>query len=1092
MIRVTTLYASGAGVSAAYYTGYLTKADGEQPGVWAGSQAVGLGLAGEVTTEALEALLSGHHPTTGMQLGRGLEDRVDRHGNTIKAVAGYDATLSAPKSLSVLWGLTGDDGFAECHDVAVNAVVRMIERYGSTTRIRSNGSRLHPETQGLTVGVFRQSTSRADDPQLHTHVVISSKVQTADGRWYALDALMLKKYQQAFGYLYQSVLRAEVTARYGVVFDPIVNGQAEIAGVPTEVLEQFSKRAREIDAEMGDKLADFAQREGRDPTDFEYAAMEREAAVDTRSRKSGLGVSDLRSRWEREAANLGIDATTLTASIAEAAMAHPLEASPLDVSDVIGALASRQSTWNRMDVLRTLCDTVTPQPGHDGTSWANALDASVNTVLESCIDLDPIIESTSRRGSDGRSVWIEPITNQSTSEHILTQEEHIVSWALDAQADDPTPSATITDTALDDGQHASASAVAGHDRLVLIVGPAGAGKTRMLQAAVSDLHAQRRAVMGLAPTAKAARVLETETGMIADTVAKLLYELDRPDSDESSWDAGPGMTVIVDEAGMLNTSDLSRLITHAEQRQWRLALVGDPHQLQAVGRGGMFLELCDTGRRVELEHLHRFTNRWEAAASLELRHGNPFVLDTYSAHGRIRPGTFAEHLGTIADLWQECQAAGESLSITTTRTEHVNAINDHIQQRRLDTGQLDEGTLTPVADSWAMVGDVVATRRNDRRLRTSVGEPVRNRERWTVSATDSIEEGDVTVTRLDGHGTITLPRDYVREHVQLAYATTEPGAQGDTSTCSVTLATTATTRRGLYMAMTRGERENLALVVTQSHDLAEARSVLEGVLIADRADIPAVVQRRALAATVPASLPQKRIQVPAWFDQVRADAEEHRLVAQQRLDERNTERAAAREQVALARRELPGAEAAHEPFAEQVDAAGRIVNEAQSALRDAQAGLRRAGRIHRRSARRDLEAASDVLAVATDRLTRAEELATPTRRRVNELRNVIDDHHRMDSTRRMFDDFNDLEGVAHDAGRLCHALDQWKHWANGRNLDNAALAEIAATLRDHHDRPGISQLAAPLDQWARRRGLELEPPTPTTPTRSSMGIEIGF
>ena len=108
-------------------------------------------------------------------------------------------------------------------------------------------------------------------------------------------------------------------------------------------------------------------------------------------------------------------------------------------------LASRQSTWNRMDVLRTICDTVSPQPGHDGTSWANALDASVNTVLESCIDLDPIGDSTPRRASDGRSVWIEPITNQSTSEHILTQEEHILTWALDAQADDPTPSATITD-----------------------------------------------------------------------------------------------------------------------------------------------------------------------------------------------------------------------------------------------------------------------------------------------------------------------------------------------------------------------------------------------------------------------------------------------------------------------------------------------------------------------------------------------------------------------------------------------------------------------------------------------------------------------
>ncbi len=294
------------------------------------------------------------------------------------------------------------------------------------------------------------------------------------------------------------------------------------------------------------------------------------------------------------------------------------------------------------------------------------------------------------------------------------------------------------------------------------------------------------------------------------------------------------------------------------------------------------------------------------------------------------------------------------------------------------------------------------------------------------------------------------------------------------------------------MAMTRGQRENLALVVTNTHDLAEARAVLEAVLFSDRADIPATVQRRNLAATVPASVPQRRVRIPDWFDQVRAEAEEGRRVAQQRLDERNTERVAGRERVALARHELPAAQEAHAPFAERVDAAERIVNEAQSELRKAQDELRRAGRIHRRSARRDVDAASDVLAVATDRLNRAEELAAPTRRRVNQLRNVIDDHHRMDSTRRMFDQFNDLEGVARDARRLCHALDQWKHWANGRNLYDTVLVEIAATFADHDDRPGINQLAAPLAEWAQRRGLELQPPTPPTPTRSSMGIEIDF
>jgi conjugative relaxase-like TrwC/TraI family protein len=1087
MIRVTTLYASGAGASTEYYTGYLTKADGERPGVWMGSQAPGLGLSGEVTTVALKALLSGHHPTTGMQLGRALVDRFDKHGNTIKAVAGYDATLSAPKSLSVLWGLTGDEGFAECHDAAVNAVVAMIEKYGSTTRIRSNGTRLHPETQGLSVAVFRQSTSRADDPQLHTHVVISAKVQTADGRWYALDALTLKKYQQAFGYLYQSVLRAELTRRYGVVFDPIVNGQAEITGVPSELLDQFSKRAREIGLEMNDKLADFHDREGRDPTDFEYAAMEREAAVDTRSKKTGAVVSDLRTRWENEAARLGIDATTLTDSITEAARQHPIEASPVAVSDVIEELATRKSTWNRMDVLRAICDTVTPQPGHDGASWTTALDQSVDTVLASCIDLDPETGNTLRRSCDGRSLWIEPITNQSTSEHVLAQEEHIMTWALDAQADDPTPSHTIADDALDDGQHDAASAVAGHDCLVLVVGPAGAGKTRMLQAAVSDLHAQTRLVIGFAPTAKAARVLETETGMLADTVAKLLYELDHPDPDRSWFDCGPGTTVIVDEAGMLNTADLHQLVTHAEQRQWRLALVGDPHQLQAVGRGGMFQELCTTVRTIELEYLHRFANEWEATNSLRLRQGDPEALHFYNTFGRIGAGTFDDHLDTITDAWTRCRDDGESISITTTRNEHVHAINHHIQQRRIEAGELDQDTLTSMDDDWAMVGEIVATRRNDRRLRTTTGEPIRNRERWTV--TDTNEHGEITVTRMDGHGTITLPADYVRQHLQLAYATTEHGAQGETADRSITLATNATTGRGLYVGMTRGRDENLALVVTDTPDISEAIGILEAAIAIDRADIPATTHRRALAAAVPRPSPRPRVEIPDWFGSVRGDAEEKRRVAQNAVDDRNAERAAERRRVADASSELPVVEAAHAPFKEKVVAAKHVVSEARSHVRNAEYELRQSGRVHRRSARRDVEAATDVLAAANDRLARAEELAAPTRAPLDDLRKINNDHRQFDSARRIFDEWNNLDGAADRSNELCQALDQWKDWADGHKISKAALVEIAFTLEDHQDQPGSGQLGESLSRWANAQGIEVQRPMPPSPSLD-MGIEL--
>lgn len=148
MIRVNTVYASGAGASARYYTSYLAADDGE--GEWLGQEAERLGLSGVVSTEDLEALLSGHDPTTGAQLGTRLVDRVDRDGKLIPAVAAYDVTASSVKDLSVVWGLTGDPGLLEAHDVAVRAVLAYIERYGATTRVRVNGDRQYPETGGLT------------------------------------------------------------------------------------------------------------------------------------------------------------------------------------------------------------------------------------------------------------------------------------------------------------------------------------------------------------------------------------------------------------------------------------------------------------------------------------------------------------------------------------------------------------------------------------------------------------------------------------------------------------------------------------------------------------------------------------------------------------------------------------------------------------------------------------------------------------------------------------------------------------------------------------------------------------------------------
>src|SRR5262249_34677313 len=149
----------------------------------------------------------------------------------------------------------------------------------------------------------------------------------------------------------------------------------------------------------------------------------------------------------------------------------------------------------------------------------------------------------------------------------------------------------------------------------------------------------------------------------------------------------------------------------------------------------------------------------------------------------------------------------------------------------------------------AHLGDVVVTRRNDRELRTSTGEPVRNRDVCDVVSTHF--DGSLTVSHRGGHGTLPLPADYVRQHVRLGYAATEHGNEADTVDVRTQLVSTATSHRGLYVGATRGREDNQFYVVPSSPDPVAARDVLDTVLAFDRADVPAVTRRRALAVQQP-------------------------------------------------------------------------------------------------------------------------------------------------------------------------------------------------------------------------------------------------
>jgi len=300
-------------------------------------------------------------------------------------------------------------------------------------------------------------------------------------------------------------------------------------------------------------------------------------------------------------------------------------------------------------------------------------------------------------------------------------------------------------------------------------------------------------------------VLAEQTGIRSDTLAKLTWSLDHGELPDWAAAVGPSTLVIIDEAGMADTLSLDTAVQFAIRRGANVRLLGDDQQLAPVGAGGVLRDITHSYGALQLTELHRFTDTAEAAASLALRDGKPEALDFYLDHGRVHVGDLATTTQDAFAAWVSDRAAGlDAIMLAPTR-KLVAELNRQARDHLL--GNHPPGREVRLADgNQASVGDVIITRGNDRRLRLTATDWVKNGDRWTITHVG--EDGDLAVRHNRSHRTVQLPADYVSTSTGLGYASTIHAAQGVTADTMHGLITGQESRQQLYTMLTRGRAAN--------------------------------------------------------------------------------------------------------------------------------------------------------------------------------------------------------------------------------------------------------------------------------------------
>lgn len=868
------------------------EAKGEAPGHWLGSGLAGVGGIDPeqvVTAEQMGHLFGeGTHPVTGAALGR-----PQRKGG----VAGFDLTFSPVKSVSTLWAIAPPAiarAIGEAHEAAVADALAYVEREVLFTREGTDGAR-QVETRGLVATAFRHRDTRAGDPDLHTHVAVANKVQTLSGKWLSVYGSVLFAHTVAISETYNTALEARLRERLGVRCAERAGSAREkrsvreIVGVDPGLCRFWSRRRLSIVAEERDLADAFIREHGRAPTSKEERALAQQANLATRDRKHDpVSVAEQRTNWRREATSVLGSPDAVGQMMRDAVTpgdAPPTGALPRwrtqawveEVAErVVAALEEHRATWQSWHLRAEAQRQVRAKGEVPGEALTSVVESVEEVARSRMINLTPeppdqledgVTVPALLRRRDGTSVYRHAGSDHYTSLRILQAEQRLVeAGALTSDfrftAEEVEVSLRRAENRggarLNEGQRAMVRSMAtSGNRLRVALAPAGSGKTTAVRALARVWADHGYGVVGLAPSAAAAAVLREATGMPCETLAKLDFDVTTaPECRAPRGFAGrirAGSLVVIDEAAMADTSTLARVVDYCLDRGATVRLVGDDQQLAAVGAGGVVRDLVTGYGADRLEEVVRFTDPAEAAASLDLRAGDPAALGFYFDSDRIHTGDTDTALAEVFDQWSMAHAAGvDALMLAPTRdlVADLNAraraaclAQELSRQTSWRSSRVRGRAEAALSDgNQASAGDVVITRRNNRRLGLSDTDWVKNGDRWTIIKVRA--GGGLKVVNQASGLSVVLPPDYVADHVELGYASTVHTAQGLTAEAMYGIVTGTETRQLLYTMLTRGRTENhLHVIIDPDTDICGTTRGAPGAGTAGDPVLPGILEQ---------------------------------------------------------------------------------------------------------------------------------------------------------------------------------------------------------------------------------------------------------